>query len=175
MDPMWVNFSLSSSQYAQLRDVVAKEAGDGVAQITMMLSEKQAYPSKGKLLFSDPSVDASTGSVGLRAEFSNSERRLLPGQFVSVVLPISGDNSVLTVPQKAVQASPQGQIVMTVTSEGKVAPRPIKTGALVNGAWVVLSGLQGDEQIIVNGLQKARPGSMVTAVPAGAASVAGGK
>jgi membrane fusion protein (multidrug efflux system) len=168
MDPMWVNFSLSSSQYAQLRDVVAKEAGDGVAQITMMLSEKQAYPSKGKLLFSDPSVDASTGSVGLRAEFSNSERRLLPGQFVSVVLPISGDNTVLTVPQKAVQASPQGQIVMTVTSEGKVAPRPVKTGALVNGAWVVLSGLQGDEQIIVNGLQKARPGSMVTAVPAGA-------
>jgi len=172
MDPMWVNFSLSSSQYAQLRDVVAKEAGDGVAQITMMLSEKQAYSSKGKLLFSDPSVDASTGSVGLRAEFSNSERRLLPGQFVSVVLPISGDNTVLTVPQKAVQASPQGQIVMTVTSEGKVAPRPVKTGALVNGAWVVLSGLQGDEQIIVNGLQKARPGSMVTAVPAGAASVA---
>jgi membrane fusion protein (multidrug efflux system) len=168
MDPMWVNFSLSSSQYAQLRDVVAKEAGDGVAQITMMLSEKQAYPSKGKLLFSDPSVDASTGSVGLRAEFSNSERRLLPGQFVSVVLPISGDNSVLTVPQKAVQASPQGQIVMTVTSEGKVAPRPVKTGALVSGAWVVLSGLQGDEQVIVNGLQKARPGSMVTAVPAGA-------
>jgi len=178
IDPMWVNFSLSSSQYAQLRDVVAKEAGDGVAQITMMLSEKQAYPSKGKLLFSDPSVDASTGSVGLRAEFSNSERRLLPGQFVSVVLPISGDNTVLTVPQKAVQASPQGQIVMTVTSEGKVAPRPVKTGALVNGAWVVLSGLQGDEQIIVNGLQKARPGSMVTAVPAGVPSVApaaGGK
>ncbi len=178
MDPMWVNFSLSSSQYAQLRDVVAKEAGDGVAQITMMLSEKQAYPSKGKLLFSDPSVDASTGSVGLRAEFANSERRLLPGQFVSVVLPISGDNTVLTVPQKAVQASPQGQIVMTVTGEGKVAPRPVKTGALVNGAWVVLSGLQGDEQIIVNGLQKARPGSMVTAVPAGAPSVApaaGGK
>lgn len=178
MDPMWVNFSLSSSQYAQLRDVVAKEAGDGVAQITMMLSEKQAHPVKGKLLFSDPSVDASTGSVGLRAEFANSERRLLPGQFVSVVLPISGDNTVLTVPQKSVQASPQGQIVMTVTGEGKVAPRPVKTGALVNGAWVVLSGLQGDEQIIVNGLQKARPGSMVTGVPAGAPSVApaaGGK
>ncbi len=178
MDPMWVNFSLSSSQYAQLRDVVAKEAGDGVAQITMMLGEKQAYPAKGKLLFSDPSVDASTGSVGLRAEFANSEGRLLSGQFVSVVLPISGDNTVLTVPQKAVQASPQGQIVMTVTGEGKVAPRPIKTGALVGGAWVVLSGLQGDEQIIVNGLQKARPGSMVTAVPAGmppAAPTAGGK
>ncbi len=102
----------------------------------------------------------------------------MPGQFVSVVLPISGDKSFLTVPQKAVQASPQGQILMTVTAEGKVAPRPIKTGALVNGAWVVLSGLQGDEQIIVNGLQKARPGTTVTVVPADSApapTATGGK
>lgn len=166
MDPIWVNFALSSTQYAQLRSVVDAQAGQEAGKIQLKLTEKEAYAAFGKLLFTDPSVDATTGSIGLRAEFSNAERRLLPGQFVSVVLPISGDKSFLTVPQKAVQASPQGQIVMTVTSDGKVAPRPIKTGALMNGAWVVLSGLQGDEQIIVNGLQKARPGSSVTAVPA---------
>jgi membrane fusion protein (multidrug efflux system) len=86
---------------------------------------------------------------------------------VNVVLPISSDKLYLTVPQKAVQASPQGQIVMTVNAENKVQPKPIKTGALINSSWVVLSGLDGTEQIIVNGLQKARPGSMVTAIPAG--------
>ncbi len=166
MDPIWVNFALSSTQYAQLRSAVDAQAGQEAGKIQLKLTDKESYPQLGKLLFTDPAVDASTGSVGLRAEFSNAERRLLPGQFVSVVLPISGDKSFLTVPQKAVQASPQGQIVMTVTTEGKVAPRPIKTGALMNGAWVVLSGLQGDEQIIVNGLQKARQGSSVTAMPA---------
>lgn len=178
MDPILVNFALSSSQYAQLRASVDAQVGQEAGKIQLNLSDKESYPLLGKLLFTDPSVDASTGSVGLRAEFSNAERRLLPGQFVSVVLPISGDKPVLSVPQKAVQASPQGQIVMTVTAEGKVAPRPIKTGSLVGGSWVVLSGLQGDEQIIVNGLQKARPGSSVTAVPAGtqpAPPTAGGK
>lgn len=173
LDPIWVNFALSSTQYAQLRSAVDAQAGQEAGKIELKLTDKESHPQLGKLLFTDPAVDVSTGSVGLRAEFSNKERRLLPGQFVSVVLPISGDKTFLTVPQKAVQASPQGQIVMTVTPEGKVAPRPIKTGALINDAWVVLSGLQGDEQIIVNGLQKARPGNSVTAVPANAS--AGGK
>lgn len=177
MDPIWVNFALSSNQYAQLRSAVDAQAGQAAGKIQLKVTDKETYAQLGKLLFTDPAVDATTGSVGLRAEFANAERRLLPGQFVSVVLPISGDKAFMTVPQKAVQASPQGQIVMTVTAEGKVAPRPIKTGALVNGAWIVLSGLQGDEQIIVNGLQKARPGSTVTAVPAGSAAPApaGGK
>lgn len=177
MDPIWVNFALSSNQYAQLRSAVDAQAGQEAGKIQLKVTDKETYAQLGKLLFTDPAVDATTGSVGLRAEFTNAERRLLPGQFVSVVLPISGDKAFMTVPQKAVQASPQGQIVMTVTAEGKVAPRPIKTGALVNGAWIILSGLQGDEQIIVNGLQKARPGSTVTAVPAGSAAPApaGGK
>lgn len=178
LDPIWVNFALSSTQYAQLRSAVDAQAGQEAGKIELKLTDKESHPQLGKLLFTDPAVDVSTGSVGLRAEFSNKERRLLPGQFVSVVLPISGDKTFLTVPQKAVQASPQGQIVMTVTPEGKVAPRPIKTGALINDAWVVLSGLQGDEQIIVNGLQKARPGNSVTAVPVGsqpANASAGGK
>ncbi len=167
VNPIWVNFSLSSNQYAQLRSSVDAEAQNNSANIELKITDKDSYTQKGILLFSDPSVDATTGSVGLRAEFPNGERKLLPGQFVNVVLPIANDKTYLTVPQKAVQASPQGQIVMTVTAENKVQAKPIKTGALVNGTWVVLSGLDGTEQIIVNGLQKARAGSMVTAVPAG--------
>lgn len=174
MDPIWVDFALSSTQYAQLRAAVDAQAGQSMGQIVLKLSDQQDYPHKGKLLFTDPVVDASTGSVGLRAEFSNADRRLLPGQFVSVKLPVSDDKHYLTVPQKAVQASPKGQLVMTVAPDGKVVPKMITTGALIQDAWVVLSGLQGDEQIIVNGLQKARPGSLVTAVPLAAAQAAGG-
>jgi membrane fusion protein (multidrug efflux system) len=165
VDPIWVNFSLSSNQYAQLRSIVEADAKAETANITLKLTDKDVYAQAGNLLFSDPSVDATTGSVGLRAEFPNRDRHLLPGQFVTVVLPVSSDKTYLTVPQKAVQASPQGQIVMIVNAENTVQAKPIKTGALLNGQWVVLSGLEGSEQIIVNGLQKARAGTRVTPVP----------
>lgn len=164
MNPIWVDFALSSAQYAQLRAAVEAQT-TGAAEIELLLSDKQAYQHKGKLLFADPAVDPSTGSVGLRAEFSNDDYSLLPGQFVSVKLPVSDDQDYLTIPQKSVQASPKGQIVMVVGAEGDVMPRPVQTGALINGHWVVLSGLEGSEQVIVNGLQKARPGTKVTPVP----------
>lgn len=176
VNPIWVNFSLSSNQYAQLREQVDAEANAGSKQIHLLLANGKAYTQAGQLLFSDPAVDPSTGSVGLRAEFANPNRELLPGQFVDVSLPISDEKTWLTVPQKAVLASPQGQVVMTVSAENKVVPRPIKTGKLVNGAWVVTEGLKGDEQVIVNGLQKVRPGAAVMAVPMGASPAApGGK
>ena len=172
VDPIWVNFSLSSNDYRQLRTIVEAQTTETAAHISLDLGAGQIYPSKGNLLFTDQSVDPSTGSIGLRAEFSNPQRSLLAGQFVTVVLPISESKTWLTVPQKAVMASPQGQIVMTVSAEGKAVPKPVKLGKLIEGAWVVLSGLQGDEQIIINGLQKARPGSAVLVVPVGGASVA---
>ena len=172
VDPIWVNFSLSSNDYRQLRTIVEAQTTETAAHISLDLGAGQIYPSKGNLLFTDQSVDPSTGSIGLRAEFSNPQRNLLAGQFVTVVLPISESKTWLTVPQKAVMASPQGQIVMTVSAEGKAVPKPVKLGKLIEGAWVVLSGLQGDEQIIINGLQKARPGSAVLVVPVGGASVA---
>jgi membrane fusion protein (multidrug efflux system) len=176
VDPIWVNFSLSSNDYRQLRTVVEAQTTETAAHISLDLGAGQIYQSKGKLLFTDQSVDPSTGSIGLRAEFSNSQRSLLAGQFVTVILPISESKTWLTVPQKAVMASPQGQIVMTISAEGKAVPKPVKLGKLIEGAWVVLSGLQGDEQVIVNGLQKARPGSAVVAVPLGGAPAsAGGK
>ncbi len=171
VDPIWVNFSLSSNDYRQLRTIVEAQTTETAAHISLDLGAGQIYPSKGNLLFTDQSVDPSTGSIGLRAEFSNPQRSLLAGQFVTVVLPISESKTWLTVPQKAVMASPQGQIVMTVSAEGKAVPKPVKLGKLIEGAWVVLSGLQGDEQIIINGLQKARPGSAVLVVPVGGASV----
>jgi len=119
----------------------------------------------GKILFSDLAVDPSTGAVGMRAEFANPKRELLPGMFVRLRFPSAVAEGAILVPQRAVQSSPQGQSVMIVTPEGKVAPQPIKTGGMAGSDFIVAEGLKGGEQLIVNGLQKVRPGATVKTVP----------
>ena len=135
------------------------------ATVELMLEDGSIYPERGRLQFADLAVDPNSGAVVLRAEFPNSRRELLPGTFVRVRFPQAQLDNALRVPQRAVQGSPQGQLVMTVDAEGKVVPRPIKTGAMSGTDFIVTDGLQGGEQVIVNGLQKARPGSVVKPVP----------
>ena len=100
----------------------------------------------------------------LRAEFPNPRRDLLPGTFVRVRFPEASLSDAIRVPQRAVQGSDEGQFVMTVDAEGKVAPRPIRTGAMSGGDFIVVEGLKVGDQVIVNGLQKARPGAVVKPV-----------
>jgi membrane fusion protein, multidrug efflux system len=178
LDPIWVNFSQSSSDFLKLREAFAAGKAKPAKQssVRLLLENGVEYPGAGKLIFTDLAIDPSNGSVSLRAEFANPQRILLPGQFVTLRLPVAEAEGVIAVPQRAVQASPQGQLVMLVGPESKVVPRPIKTGGLSGTNWIVLEGLKGGEQVIVNGLQKARPGSPVTPVavaPAGASSGAG--
>lgn len=166
-DPIWVDFSQSSAEFIRLRE--AMQAGQmkaSKAPVSLILETGRQHPQPGRLLFNDLAVDPSTGSVGLRAEFANPGRSLLPGQFVTVRLPVAQAENVIVVPQKAVQASPQGQTVLLVSPEGKVVPRPVKTGGLSGSDWIIAEGLQVGEQVIVNGLQKARPGAQVKAVGA---------
>jgi membrane fusion protein (multidrug efflux system) len=112
----------------------------------------------------DLAVDPNTGSVMLRAEFPN-QARVAAGYFRAHPLSESLADNVIKLPQRAVQAGPQGQFVMIVDAEGKAAPRPVKTGGMSGGDWIIGAGLKGGEQVIVNGLQKARPGSPVKPVP----------
>ena len=174
-DPVWINFSQSSADYLRLREAFAggkaKPAKDRA--VRLLLDGGREYPLAGKLIFSDLSIDPANGSVGMRAEFPNPQQLILPGQFVSLRLPVAEAEGVITVPQRAVQASPQGQMVMIVGAENKLTPRPVKTGGLSGNDWIIAEGLAGGEQVIVNGLQKARPGSPVTPVPLGAKSAAG--
>ncbi len=166
LDPVWVNFSQSSADFQRLREALRSgQAKKSNAPIRLLLEDGREYRHGGKLLFTDLAVDPATGGVGLRAEFPNPQRDLLPGQFVTVRLPTSLASQVITVPQRAVQASAQGQLVMLVTPEGKLAPQPVKTGGLAGGDWIVSEGLKGGERVVVNGLQKARPGMAVKAVP----------
>lgn len=166
IDPLYVNFSQSESEISRLQQAVkaGKLHRANAARVELILEDGSIYPHTGTFLFSDMAVDPSTGNVSLRAELPNPRHELLPGMFVRIRLPQAIAENAIRVPQRAVQINPQGQFVLIVDAEGKVAPRPVKTGSMAGGDFIVTEGLQGGEQVIVNGVQKAKPGSVVKPV-----------
>jgi membrane fusion protein (multidrug efflux system) len=169
LDPIYANFTQSNADMLRLQEAIKagrlKKAGG--AKVDLLLEDGSVYGVPGRLTFTDLAVDPNTGSVQLRAEFPNPKRELLPGTFVRIRFPEAQADAAITVPQRAVVMSPQGQMVMTVDAEGKVAPRPVKLGGMSGTDWVVNEGLKPGDKVIVNGLQKARPGSPVKPVEAG--------
>ncbi|NQE51891.1 multidrug transporter [Herbaspirillum rubrisubalbicans] len=182
LDPVYVNVTQSSADLLKLQQAMAagqlKNVGDNKAKVTLVLENGQPYDQPGKLLFSDVSVDESTGSVSLRAEFPNPKRLLLPGTYVRTKVEQAVDDQALLVPQQAVMRDAGGSIVMVVNAENKVEPRPVKTGGARGNNWQVLDGLKEGDRVIVEGLQKVRPGATVKPVqwsPAGAPAAATGQ
>ncbi len=167
IDPIYANFIQPGADLLRLRQAVKagrlRQANQ--AAVELILEDGSVYPRPGKLLFADLAVDPATGGVSLRAVFPNPKRELLPGSFVRIRFPLAVVQDAIRVPQRAVQAGAQGQFVMIVDGEGKAAPRPVKTGGMSAGDFLVAEGLSGGERVIVDGLQKARPGSPVKAVP----------
>lgn len=171
LDPIYANFTQSGADMLRLRQAVkeGKLKHSEAAAVQLLLEDGSIYPLAGKIFFTDMAVDPSTGAVSLRAEFPNPQRELLPGMFVRVRFPEAVAENVIRVPQRAVQAGPQGQFVMVVGAENKATPTPVKTGGMAGGDFIIAEGLNGGEQVIVNGLQKARPGTAVNPVPLPAA------
>ncbi|HEY9066637.1 MAG TPA: efflux RND transporter periplasmic adaptor subunit [Burkholderiaceae bacterium] len=169
IDPMYVNFTQSTTDVLRLRKALEsgqfKRAGGSGASIRVVLEDGSVYPTTGKLLFSDLTVDSTTGQITLRAEVPNPSGVLLPGMYVRVRLEQAQAENGLVVPQQAVTRGTTGDTVMVVGADGKVAPRPVKIGAAVNGQWVVLDGLKPGEQVMVDGFQKLRGGAPVKPVP----------
>lgn len=167
LDPIYVNFTQPGIDVLRIRNDLKtgklKEA-EG-AKVELVLEDGSVYGRPGKLIFSDLAVDPATGSVSLRALFPNPERELLPGTFVRIRFPEAVADGVLRVPQRAIQSNPQGRYVLLVDAEGKVSVRTVKTGAMSGADFVITEGLKEGERVIVNGLQKARPGAVVKAVP----------
>jgi membrane fusion protein, multidrug efflux system len=163
IDMLYANFSQTNTELLQLQ----KQLKSGSAKrsdstkVEIVLEDGSTYPLTGKMLFSDLAVDPDTGAVNLRAEIPNPKKELLPGMFVRVRFPQAVLDNVILVPQRAVQANTQGQFVLTVDGEGKVAPRPIKTVGMSGSNWIVKDGLASGDTIVVNGLQKAKPGGAV--------------
>jgi membrane fusion protein (multidrug efflux system) len=167
LDPIHVNFTQPGADVLRLRRAVksGKLKRAESASVEMLMEDGSVYPQAGKIFFTDMAVDPATGAVSLRAEFPNPQRELLPGMFVRLRFPQALADNAIRVPQRAVQANPQGQFVMVVTPDGKAAPLPVKTGGMAGSDFIIAEGLKGGEQVIVNGLQKARPGTPVKAVP----------
>lgn len=169
IDPIYANFTQSGADVLRLR----KAIGDGKLKaaaepkIELVLEDGSVYSPPGKLMFTDLAVEPTTGSVSLRAVFPNPKRELLPGTFVRVRFPEAVAQDVILIPQRAVQVGPMGQFVTVVNSEGKAAVAPVRTGGMSSTNFVIAEGLKGGEQVIVNGLQKARPGTPVKPVVLG--------
>ena len=168
-DPMFVNFTQSASEVMRLRNAMEsgqlKRAGSQAASVRVLLEDGSEYAKSGKLLFSDLTVDSTSGQITLRAEVPNPTGALLPGLFVRVRLEQAQVSSAITLPQQAVTRSSQGDSVMVVAADGKVAPRPVKVGAQQQGQWVILDGLQSGDQVMVDGFQKLRGDAPVKPVP----------
>lgn len=167
LEPVQVLFTQPNADVLRLKSALTKgslKATESRA-IELILENGQPYAHKGRLIFSDMSVDPTTGAITLKAEFPNPERLLLPGTFVRVRVPQAVAQSVITVPQRTVNSGPQGQFVLLVGAENKATPRPVKVGAMSGTNFVIEEGLKGGESLIVSGIQKARPGTVVKPVP----------
>lgn len=170
INPMYVNFTQSAAEVMKLRRAMDagqfKRAGGGnAASVRVLLEDGSEYPLPGKLLFSDLTVDATTGQITLRAQVPNPDGQLLPGLYVRVRLEQAQAQSAILLPQQAVTRSAQGDTVLVIGADGKAAPRPIQIGGQQGGQWVVLGGLKAGEQVVVDGFQKLRGNPVVKPVP----------
>lgn len=169
LNPIYVNLTQSSSELLKLRQAMSagqlKNVGKNQAGVTLIMENGEPYPHTGRLLFSDVTVDEGTNTVSLRAEFPNPDRALLPGMYVRTKLDQAIDEKAITVPQQAVQRNDKGAAVLVVGNDDKVAVRPVTTGASHDAQWVITGGLSAGDRVIVEGVQKAAPGSTVKPVP----------
>jgi membrane fusion protein (multidrug efflux system) len=170
IDPMYVNFTQSSSDVLKLRRAFEsgrfkRASGPQSASVQVLLEDGSVYNQSGRLLFSDLSVDPTSGQITLRAEVPNPTGYLLPGMYVRVRLEQAQTENGIVVPQQAVARGTTGDSVMVVGADGKVAPRPVRIGSAIDGGWLVLEGLGAGEIVMVDGFQKLRPNAPVKPVP----------
>jgi membrane fusion protein (multidrug efflux system) len=169
LDPIYVDLNQSSVQGLQLRRDVAsgklKLTGPGQAQVTLFLEDGTQYPLPGTLQFTDVTVDPSTGSVTVRALFPNPKYVLLPGMFVRARIDEGVNDNVMLVPQVGVTHDAAGKATaLVVGPDNKAALRTIHATRTSGTDWVVDSGLDDGDKVIVSGIQKVQPGAAVSAV-----------
>lgn len=169
VDPIYVNFTQPAADVLRLRSAIArgqfKKAGPEAAAVTLHLEDGSTHAQAGKLLFSDLSVDPTSGQITLRAIVPNPKKTLLPGLFVRVRIEQAQAPGAMLLPQQAVSRSPQGDTVRVVGEDGMVDTRPVKVGPARDGQWVVLEGLKAGELVMVDGFQKLRGKGPVKPVP----------
>lgn len=171
LDPIYVDITQSSTEMLRLQRQLASgelvKTADNQAEVGLTLEDGSVYAERGRLRVSEVSVDPGTGSVVLRAEFPNPKRELLPGMFVRAQLTRGTRSAALLVPQRGVTHNPKGDaLVLVVEQDDKVAERVVTADRVIKGEWLITSGLNAGDRVIIDGLQKAKPGSKVLPVPA---------
>ena len=164
-DPMYVSFGAEESEFISY--IQDKRANNEIADeldISLRLPNNTIYAEKGKIVFADTKIEQGMGNVELRAIFDNPNDIILPGLFVTLVAESKDKNSMALIPQAAVQENQQGKFVLIVDSDNKVAQRIVTLGRRINAMWLVESGLEEHERVIIEGLQKVRNGIEVAPV-----------
>lgn len=170
LDPIYFDFTESSTELLKLRREFdsgqLKKVAPDEAKISLLLDDGTTYPHEGKLLFSDITVDPTTGMVTLRAEFPNPGELLLPGMFARAQLEQAVDSNAITVPQRGVVYGANGQPTVTaLTPDNKVEILPVTVSSAEGNQWIITSGLKAGDRVILEGLQKVQPGMVVKPVP----------
>ena len=173
INPVYVNFTQSVAEVSRLRAAMQKgqiqrAAGAEAAVVKIVQEDGTVLPQTGRLLFTDLTVDPTTGQMTLRAEVPNPGGALLPGLYVRVRIEQAQAQNAILLPQQAVTRTQQGDTVSVVSADGKITPRQIKVGGSKGSDWVVMDGLKAGEQVMVDGFQKLQmmpPGTPVKAVP----------
>lgn len=183
LDPMFVDITQSSSELLQLkRDLAAgrfERLGDTAVRISIALEDGSTYAHPGRLQFSGVQVNPGTGAVTLRAVVPNPDGVLMPGMFVQTLLPTGVSSNALLVPQQAVTRDLAGKASVLMVGEGnKLARRAIEVERAVGNRWLISSGLQAGDMVVVDGFQRVKPGDVVNPQPVqlgapGAAGAAG--
>lgn len=181
IDPIYVNFSLPGADVTDVQRAAmdARKAGQnpdpqGGNPITVLLPSGKPYGHAGVLDYLDLSVDPNTGTTSMRGIIPNPERTLLPGMFVKIRLALGNIEHAFSLPQATVQRDPGGAYVLVVDDQGKVEQKRVETHGLTRANWVVTGELADGDQVIVDGIQKVRPGAPAKAVPQQQASAGGG-
>lgn len=157
--PIWVRFSLSDSELASLGGPM----GDGMAkEISLILPDGSEYAQKGKLNFMSSQINPTLGTQELRATFDNKDKNLMPGQFVRARVTTGSREGVFLVPQTAVLTNDQGKFVYVVNEKNEALIRPIKVAEWLGKNWIILEGLNANDNVIIDNLIKVRPNAVVT-------------
>ncbi|MFA7505637.1 MAG: efflux RND transporter periplasmic adaptor subunit [Burkholderiaceae bacterium] len=177
LDPIYVDLTRSTNELLQMRRDLAsgklRSVGKDQASAKLLLPDGTEYEHEGRLQFSEATVDPATGSVTLRAVFPNPDRELLPGMYVRALLEEGVRDNAILAPQRGVTRDARGQaIAMVVDEEGRVAQRQLVTERTIGDQWLVSEGLAAGDRVIVEGLQKIRPGVPVTVVEPASAPAA---
>lgn len=164
LDPIWVRFQVSEAQALEFQRL-ATGAGARTTPLQLMLSDGTVHPQAGHFENTVNQVDPRTGTLEVQATFPNPQHTLLPGQFARVRVRTSEKKDALLIPQRAVQELQGLQSVLAVGADNKVVVHGVVTGARVDDRWIVEQGLKPGDRVIVEGIQKAAPGSVVDPQP----------